>query len=204
MKKINKFTNKKYLKKENNLKTSGNGKYFREFKKILEYNDSEKNELSYEKALKYDKRTFLQYYYSLLKIKHLFFFAFFPNKDYNSRIIKIFLFFFSFFTQLTINALYFTDDTMHKIYTDHGKFDFLYNIPQIVFSSLISYGLDSLIGYLSLSEPDVIRIKNLLKKQMRIKEDKSKKNRIKFSVLIKKLYIKYLINLLYSLLLVLL
>ena len=191
VKKISKFTNKKNLKKENNLKTSGKGKNFQGFKKILEYNDSEKNELSYKKALKYDKRTFLQYYYSLLKTKNLFLFAFFPNNDYNSRIIKIFLFFFSFFTELTINALYFTDDTMHKIYTDHGKFDFLYNIPQIVFSFLISYGLDSLIGYLSQSEEDVIRIKNAKKKKKKKKEeDKDKKNTIKFSVLIKKVLYK--------------
>ena len=68
MKRKIKFTKKEKLKKENNLKTSGNGIDFQSFKKILEYNDSEKNELSYEKALKYDKRTFLRYYYSLLKI----------------------------------------------------------------------------------------------------------------------------------------
>ena len=168
-----------------NLPTSGNIFIKQEYKKILSYNDSEKNELSYEKAIKHDKRTFLQYYYSLLKIKNLFLFAFFPNRDYNSRIIKIFLFFFSFFTQLTINALYFTDDTMHKIYADHGKFDFLYNIPQTVMSSLISYGLDSLIGYLSLSEQDVILLKNAKKKKNSHKVDKIQK------IILSKLSIKF-------------
>ena len=108
----------------------------------------------------------MKYYYSLLKIKNIFLFAFFPNQDYNSRIIKIFLFFFTFFTQLTINALYFTDDTMHKIYIDKGKFDFLYNIPQIIFSSLISYGIDYIIGYLSLTDQDIIKVKYLKKKVM--------------------------------------
>ena len=123
------------------------------------YNDNEKNSLSYERALKFDKRTFFQYYYSLLKIKNIFFFSFLPNNDYNSRIIKIFLFFFNFFTQLTINALYFTDDTIHKIYIDQGKFDFLYQFPKVVFSSLISYVIDSLINYLSLSENDITKMK---------------------------------------------
>ena len=168
-----------------NLPTSGNIFIKQEYKKILSYNDSEKNELSYEKAIKHDKRTFLQYYYPLLKIKNLFLFAFFPNRDYNSRIIKIFLFFFSFFTQLTINALYFTDDTMHKIYADHGKFDFLYNIPQTVISSLISYGLDSLIGYLSLSEQDVILLKNAKRKKHSHKVDKIQK------IILSKLSIKF-------------
>ena len=100
-----------------------------------------------------------------MKIKNLFLFAFFPYKDYNSRIIKIFLFFFSFFTQLTNNALYFTDDTMHKIYIDEGKFDFIYNIPQIIFSTLISYSIDYLICYLSLSEKDVLRIEDKKEKK---------------------------------------
>ena len=45
-------------------------------------------------------------------------------KDYNSMIIKIFLFSFSFGLYYSINALFFTDETMHKIYVDHG----IYNI----------------------------------------------------------------------------
>ena len=61
---------------------------------------------------------------------------------------------------------------MHKIYTDQGKFDFLYNIPQIIFSSLISYSVDYLISYLSLSEQDIILIKKLkkVKKNKKIKK----------------------------------
>ena len=162
---IKSYQFKKKLNQKNKSNIAGkkkpinNNKSKNIYKALLEYNDNEKNELSYEEALKYDKRTFFQYYYSLLKIKNIFFFSFFPNNDYNSRIIKIFLFFFNFFTQLTINALYFTDDTMHKIYIDKGKFDFIYQIPQIIFSSLISYVIDSLINYLSLSENDIIKIK---------------------------------------------
>ena len=33
-------------------------------------NDYELNSLSYEEAIKYDKRTFIQYYISLLRTKH--------------------------------------------------------------------------------------------------------------------------------------
>ena len=161
----------------------------------MKYNDNEKNALSYERALKYDKRTFFQYYYSLLKIKNIFFFSFFPNNDYNSRIIKIFLFFFNFFIQLTINALYFTDDTMHKIYIDKGKFDFIYQIPQIVFSFLISYVIDSLINYLSLSENDIIKIK----------DDKIDHNTVNTKVkkVISRLKIKFSLFFIFSLIIIL-
>jgi len=43
-------------------------------KKIMEYTDEEKNNLKYELALKYDKRTYIQYYLSLLKTRHIFIF----------------------------------------------------------------------------------------------------------------------------------
>ena len=87
---------------------------------IMEYNDEEKNNLKYKQALKYDKRTYFEYYISLLKTKHLFIFSFFYNNDYNSRIIKVDLFFISFILYYAVNALFFNDNTMHKIYEDEG------------------------------------------------------------------------------------
>ena len=63
------------------------------YSEFLELNDAELNSLPYKKALLKDKRSFAQYYISLVKANHLFIFAFFNNNDYNSKIIKIFLFF---------------------------------------------------------------------------------------------------------------
>ena len=59
----------------------------------MDYNDDELNELPYDLALQYDNRSFSQYYISLLRTKHTLIFTFFYNKDYNSKIIKIDLFF---------------------------------------------------------------------------------------------------------------
>ena len=56
---------------------------------IVNYNNEELNELSYNIAVLYDKRTFCQFYSSLIKIKHNFIFTFFNKKDYNPGIIKI-------------------------------------------------------------------------------------------------------------------
>ena len=80
----------------------------------MDYNDSELNSLSYKDTLEQDKRTYTGYYISLLKINHLLIFSFYPIKAYNSRKIKMFLFFFCFASDLTINALFFTDATMNK------------------------------------------------------------------------------------------
>ena len=94
------------------------------FNKILEKKDFELNSLDYEEGRKLDKRNYLEYYFSLLKNNRPLMFSFSSFNDYNSKIIKIILFFFSFSLDLTVNALFFTDDTMHKIYQDKGQFNF--------------------------------------------------------------------------------
>ena len=117
------------------------------------------NSLDYEEACKFDKRSFFQYYISLLKNKHLFLFSFYTYNDYNSRIIKIFLFFFNFGIFITINALFFNDKTIHKIYLDEGNYNFVYQIPQMLYSSILSGIINAFIKYLSLTQETIIKIK---------------------------------------------
>ena len=93
--------------------------------KALQYNDNELNDLGYKKAFQYDHRTFFQYYISLLLTKHILL-QIFNKKDYNSRSIKVLLLFFNFSSCYAINALFFTDQTMHKIYEDNGAFNFIF------------------------------------------------------------------------------
>ena len=77
----NKF--KKVNKKSTTIKKTSSG----QITKIVEYNDDEINNFSYELAIKLDKRTYFQYYFSLLKTKHNLLFSFFYNKDYNLKIL---------------------------------------------------------------------------------------------------------------------
>ena len=86
-------------------------------------------------------------------------FSFGSYNDYNSRIIKISLIFFFLSSELTINALFFNDETMHKIYQDKGKFDLLFQFPQILYSALISKLIDTLIKTLALSQESIIELK---------------------------------------------
>ena len=166
-----KVNNNKFLKNDsaNNLKVTKkkshlntiNNKIKKKYEDIIKFNENEINSLEYSIALKMDKRNFFQYYFSLLKINHLLIFSFYCKmKDYNSQILKIFLFFFLFSLHFTINALFFSDETMHTIYVDEGKFNFLYQIPQIIYSSLISSGISTIIKYLSLSEDSILEFKS--------------------------------------------
>ena len=166
---------------ENKLDIINANKNIKIDKQIMNNNDYELNILHYEEALKIDKRTYIEYYFSLLKINHPLFFLFRSN-DYNSLIIKIYLLFFSFILYYAINALFFSDSTMHKIYEDGGIFNFIYQIPQILYSSMISGVVHALIRTLSLSEKNVLQIKT--EKIMIDLEQKGNK-------IIKCLYIKF-------------
>ena len=128
-------------------------------KNFIYYNDYEFNGLNYTEAFKVDKRSYPQYYFSVLRMKYLIVFTFFTSKDYNSRAIKISLFLFIFSLYFTINSLFFNDSTMHKILLDKGSFNFIYQIPQIIYSSIISSIINSIVTYLSLSERSIIELK---------------------------------------------
>ena len=118
------------------------------------------NSLEYEKAIKYDRRTYCQYYWSLLRKKQIILFTFLPANDYNIVSIKIALFITSFSLYFTINGFFFSDDTMHKIYEDKGAYNFLYQIPQILYSSVISSLINIILKQLSLSEKSLLKLKD--------------------------------------------
>ena len=167
---IKKTTNIKQLSKTNKKKsffniTKNNQFDIKTLKNIINYNNDEMNELSYELALAYDKRTYCQYYNALLKSKHDFIFSFCNNDDYNPKIIKIDLFFIGFSLFFTVNALFFDDNTMHKIYVNKGKYDFEAQIPISIYSSLISMLLNTPLSSLGLPNDRISEFKQNYKIQ---------------------------------------
>ena len=125
----------------------------------MNFYDFELNLFDFKESLIYDKRTYTQYYISLLKKKHPIIFTFIPMKDYNTMIIKYSLFLISFAIYFSINTLLFNDKTVHKIYEDQGMYNAGYHIPTIILSFIISHIIFSIIKYFSLSERDILKIK---------------------------------------------
>ena len=166
---------KEFQKEINSLKTL---KLLKNNNKMTDY---ELNSLKYEIALKKDKRNYIQYYWSLLKKKHLILFTFLPTNDYNLICIKISLFLFSFSLSLTINGFFFSDEPMHKIYVDNGAFDLLYQLAQIIYSTLICAVINTILKLLSLSESNILEIK----KQKNLKKALIKSQKIKIIIIIK-------------------
>ena len=148
-------------------------------KRVNKYNDTQMNLFSYQEAIQLDKRSYSVYYFSLVKTKNLLIFSFCYNKDYNSRIIKINLFFFNFAVNYAVNALFFSDSTMHKIYEEAGKFNFIYQIPIILYSTFVSSGFIIILKLLPLSENNVLKFKNSKGNQLN-KNYESELNSIKY------------------------
>ena len=159
--------------KTGNRNSFPNSKNLNEFNiNIKNLNDQELNTLEYEIAIIIDKRTYLQYYWSLLKKKQLILFTILPANDYNLYSLKLSLFLLSFSLYFSINGFFFSDDTMHKIHEDNGNFNIIYQIPQILYSSVISAVINMILKMLSLSEKNILVIKQ--EKDLKIATKKSK------------------------------
>ena len=162
-------------------------------KKVI-LNDQEMDMLEYKKALEIDKRTYFQYYFSLLKKKHLILFAFYPNHDYNLVPLKISLFLLAFSLYFTMNGFFFSDETMHEIYEDNSSFNILIQIPIIIYSSCITSVINVILRQLSLSENNILSIKKEKDYLFAVKKSKN---------VLKCLLIKFFIYFLFSLLVLL-
>ena len=114
-------------------------KYKDYLKDFLIKTDNELNFLYYQEALLFDKRNFFECYISLIRTHQLLVYSFNTKKNYTSLIIKICFFFFMSAISLIINLLFIDDATLHHIYINQGKYNFIFIITKIVYTSTISY-----------------------------------------------------------------
>ena len=69
---------------------------------------------------------------------------------------------------MALNIMFFFDSSMHKIYLDYGKYNFIHQIPQIIYSSLVSLLMDILIGLLSYTHVNIYHIRQLEELNMNV------------------------------------
>ena len=138
------------------------------FSEFMEINNQHKNlsdfelkELEYEEALKYDKRTFIQIYYANLKRENIILFTFFQCNDYNLLYIKIARFIFLLATDMAMNIFFFSDESMHKLFLSYGKYDFIQQIPQILYTTIISQILEIFLYFLTMTDKYIYHLKNI-------------------------------------------
>ena len=166
------FNNKDGSKSQSSMETLNEDD---SFSNDLYDNDYELNFLNFSEALKYDKRELREYYCSLICYKQIIIYSFFNIGDYTSGIIKKFIFFLSFALHYASNAVFFNDNIMHQIYIDNGSYNFIYQIPFICYSFIISnVVLRIIMETLVLVEKNVLEIKR--QKTKILAEEQKKKS----------------------------
>ena len=73
----------------------------------------------------YNKRIFLRIYWDIISREHKIIFTFFICNDYNIIYIKLARFIFLFATDMALNVFFFSDESMHKIFLNYGKYNFI-------------------------------------------------------------------------------
>ena len=161
------------------------------------FDDFELNELPYEDAVKYDQRGLFKTYFSLIKREHRIIFTFFVCNDYNISVVKLSRFIFLLATDIAMNVFFFSDATMHKIFLDYGKYDFVQQIPQILYSSIISQIIEVFLCFLSLTDKHIYEVKGL---EIKTLDEKNKKIiQDVFNLIKKKLFFYFLFTFIFFL-----
>ena len=127
------------------------------------FDNYELNNMEYYDASKYDKRSCLKTYWSVLKREHYLIFTFISRNDYNLFYIKIERFFILICTEVTMNGMFFVHETMYKKQT--GDTSFAQKIPQIIFSLLVTHAVEILLCYLSMTDKSYYKIKAIPQKE---------------------------------------
>ena len=122
-------------------------------------------------------------YYAQLKREHLIFFTFINCDDYNLLSVKVSRCIFLIVGDMALNAFFFSDDSMHKLYLTYGKYDFIQQIPQIAISIIISQIIEIFICFLSLTDKDIYQVKkNIIRKNIRNIKNSIKNIRLKIVI----------------------
>ena len=61
---------------------------------------------------------------------------------------------------MTMNVFFFSDESMHKIFLSYGKYDFIQQIPQIIYSTIISNLMEVFLCYLTMTDTPFYEMKN--------------------------------------------
>ena len=62
---------------------------------------------------------------------------------------------------MALNVFFFTDETMHKMYVDYGKYNFAQQIPQIIYSTIVSQIIQVFLCFLIFTDKHYYQVKNL-------------------------------------------
>ena len=140
---------------------NNNTKMEEEIDQTLLKTEMEINMLSYSEAIKQDKRSCFDIYFSFLKTRHILISIF--TRDYNAVLYKISFFFFVFGTCIGINTMFFDDKLIQKIFEAKGEYScqnhISTQIASIIISGTVASTIKSIVAYLTFTDFVILSIK---------------------------------------------
>ena len=158
--------------------------------------DMEINFMSYSEAIKSDKRNLFEYYFSLLKSRHLII-SIFIN-DYNILVIKIGFLLYIFGLSIGVSTIFFNDISIQKIYEAKGTYTYLESISYHMIPILMSAAILIIIKTITSLIIHIDRVILNLKGSIDLKREE-KKNTVLIKIMSRSVifYILYFIFLLF-------
>ena len=107
------------------------------------------------------------------------------KNDYNIFSIKLSKLFIAICSDMAFNVFFFSDESMHNIYVTGGKYDYIGQLAQMIYSTIVSQVLQIFINYLTMTDIHYYKIKEYMKeKNINQKHLKYLINCIKYKIII--------------------
>ena len=134
-------------------------------KSSIKYNDYKNKlinsffqEFDYDEAIIYDKRSFLQIYFSILNDSQIILDIIFNNNNFDLFAIKLSLLVFNFQINFFLNSFFYTDEYISDAYHNNGVLDFIAGLPKSIYSFISAMIITNPIKMLSTSKNELIKI----------------------------------------------
>ena len=125
---------------------------------ILSKSDSELQDLDYEEAIIYDKRSFLRMCWGFLVDSQIILGTFCTDNHLDLFVIKLSFLVFTFQISFFLNALFYTDEYISDAYHNDGVLDFFSGLPKCIYSFIATLITTNLLRMLSSSKNELIKV----------------------------------------------
>ena len=151
----------------------------------LSNTDADLQDMDYEEAIIYDKRSYLRMYWAYLVDTQIILGTFCTDNYLNLFIIKFSFFIFTFQISFFLNAFFYTDEYISDAYHNDGVLDFITGLPKSIYSFVATLITTNLLRMLSNSKSElkkIIRNKENNKDYIHLIDIKLRKLRIKLII----------------------
>ena len=129
----------------------------------LSKKDSDLQNMDYEEAIIFDKRTYLRMYWgslvdSQIVDSQIILGTFFTDNYFDLFVIKLSFLVFTFQISFFLNALFYTDEYISNAYHNDGVLDFFSGLPKSIYSFIATLIITNLLGILSSSKNELMGV----------------------------------------------